>query len=271
MSRTSPRPVEVVRPVRGAAGAVNRDRRAPRATARSLADLRRPHRPSRGDLPRRPHVAPLRRRPPVRDAWTTLRANLTMDSTACRHALRLAVTLALATAFERVLELPRGYWVPLTAGSSSGRSFTTPLRGAPRGSPERSSAPAARRSSTTCSRPVARPDGAGARLRVGRLRPGPRQLCALHGLHHRLRGLPPDARGRPGALRRDIPRRLHSRGGAGALRVCGLADLGGQRGASRAGRHPRSAQPLRRGAAQRVSGSAARQPPAARRNPSADG
>jgi hypothetical protein len=68
------------------------------------------------DVPRRPHVAPLRRRPPVADAWTTLRANLVIDSTACRHALRLAVTLALATALERVLEFPRGYWVPLTAG-----------------------------------------------------------------------------------------------------------------------------------------------------------
>ncbi|MEP6917943.1 MAG: FUSC family protein [Acidobacteriota bacterium] len=66
------------------------------------------------DLPIRPHVAPLRRRPPVADAWTTLRANLTINSTACRHALRLAVTLAIATAFERVLAVPRGYWVPLT-------------------------------------------------------------------------------------------------------------------------------------------------------------
>jgi uncharacterized membrane protein YccC len=65
--------------------------------------------------PRRTRVVPLRRRPPVRDALITLRANLTLDSTACRHALRLSVTLAVATAIYRILELPRGYWVPLTA------------------------------------------------------------------------------------------------------------------------------------------------------------
>ena len=66
------------------------------------------------DVPRRAQVVPLRRRPPVRDALTTLRANLTLGSTACRHALRLAATLAAATAIERGLALPRGYWVPLT-------------------------------------------------------------------------------------------------------------------------------------------------------------
>jgi hypothetical protein len=65
--------------------------------------------------PRRPRVVPLRRRPPVRDALITLRANLTLDSTACRHALRLSVTLAIATAIYRIPGLPRGYWIPLTA------------------------------------------------------------------------------------------------------------------------------------------------------------
>jgi uncharacterized membrane protein YccC len=65
--------------------------------------------------PRLARVVPLRRRPPVRDAVLTLRANLTLDSTACRHALRLSATLAIATAIYRMLELPRGYWVPLTA------------------------------------------------------------------------------------------------------------------------------------------------------------
>jgi uncharacterized membrane protein YgaE (UPF0421/DUF939 family) len=67
------------------------------------------------DAPRRTRVSPLRRRPPLGDALTTLRANLTLGSTACRHALRLAVTLAIATALERALALPRGYWVPMTA------------------------------------------------------------------------------------------------------------------------------------------------------------
>jgi uncharacterized membrane protein YccC len=65
--------------------------------------------------PRHARVVPLRRRPPVRDALITLRANLTLDSTACRHALRLSVTLAIATAIYRMLEMPRGYWMPLTA------------------------------------------------------------------------------------------------------------------------------------------------------------
>ena len=60
-------------------------------------------------------LAPLRRRPPVRDALTTIWANLTLESTACRHALRLAVTVGLATAIYRLLQLPRGYWIPMTA------------------------------------------------------------------------------------------------------------------------------------------------------------
>ncbi len=60
-------------------------------------------------------VAPLRARPPVRDAMITLRANLTLQSAACRHAVRLAATLTVATAIYRLFALPRGYWLPLTA------------------------------------------------------------------------------------------------------------------------------------------------------------
>jgi hypothetical protein len=71
--------------------------------------------PAPEPLPRPPRVAPLRRRPPVRDALITLRANLTLESTAFRHALRLSVTLAVATAIYRILQLERGYWLPLTA------------------------------------------------------------------------------------------------------------------------------------------------------------
>ncbi|MEO6896971.1 MAG: FUSC family protein [Caldimonas sp.] len=63
--------------------------------------------------PRREH-SPRRRRRPIRDGLITLRANLTMRSTACRHALRLAAILTVATAGGRILELPRGYWLPLT-------------------------------------------------------------------------------------------------------------------------------------------------------------
>ncbi|MEO7276310.1 MAG: FUSC family protein, partial [Vicinamibacterales bacterium] len=61
------------------------------------------------------HLPPLQRRPPIRDALTTLRANLTIESEACRHALRVAATVALACACYRLLQLPRGYWIPLTA------------------------------------------------------------------------------------------------------------------------------------------------------------
>jgi hypothetical protein len=60
-------------------------------------------------------IRPLRRRPPVRDAAMTHRANLTMRSAACRHALRLAVTVTVATSAYRLLALPRGYWLPMTA------------------------------------------------------------------------------------------------------------------------------------------------------------
>ncbi len=44
-------------------------------------------------------------------------ANLTLRSTACRHSIRLGVTLALATALYHIPSFPigRGYWVPLTA------------------------------------------------------------------------------------------------------------------------------------------------------------
>jgi len=69
--------------------------------------------PTGAAVPRR--LTPLRPRPPIRDAVTTLRANLTLESTACRHALRLAAAIAVATTIYRVMQLPRGYWMPLTA------------------------------------------------------------------------------------------------------------------------------------------------------------
>ena len=43
-----------------------------------------------------------------------LRANLTLRSSAFRHALRLAVTVAIAATIDRAFDLPRGYWIPLT-------------------------------------------------------------------------------------------------------------------------------------------------------------
>jgi uncharacterized membrane protein YccC len=68
------------------------------------------------DEPERPRErnAPLRRRPPIRDGLTTLRANLTPRSAAFRHALRLAATIAIGTVVYRVAHLDRGYWMPLT-------------------------------------------------------------------------------------------------------------------------------------------------------------
>jgi uncharacterized membrane protein YccC len=49
--------------------------------------------------------------PPVLE---TLRASLTMDSLAMRHALRVAIVTAVAVLVTRLLDLPRGYWVTLT-------------------------------------------------------------------------------------------------------------------------------------------------------------
>lgn len=63
---------------------------------------------------RREKVNRRRRRPFLRDAVITLRANLTRDSTAFRHAMRLAVVLTVAAAAARLFDLPRGYWMPLT-------------------------------------------------------------------------------------------------------------------------------------------------------------
>jgi uncharacterized membrane protein YccC len=52
--------------------------------------------------------------PPIRDGLTTLRANLSLDSSAFRHGLRLAATLALATAAAHAFAIPRGYWASIT-------------------------------------------------------------------------------------------------------------------------------------------------------------
>lgn len=50
-------------------------------------------------------------RPPVLE---TLRASLTLDSFAMRHALRVAIVTSVAVLVTRVLNLPRGYWVTIT-------------------------------------------------------------------------------------------------------------------------------------------------------------
>jgi len=43
-----------------------------------------------------------------------VRANLHLDSAACRHAIRLAVCVAIGDALARGLELQRSYWLPMT-------------------------------------------------------------------------------------------------------------------------------------------------------------
>jgi len=48
-------------------------------------------------------------------AWATLRANLTPRSVAFRHAVRTAVCLSAALWISRLLQLPHGYWLPMTA------------------------------------------------------------------------------------------------------------------------------------------------------------
>jgi uncharacterized membrane protein YccC len=44
----------------------------------------------------------------------TLRANLNLQSAACRHAIRLAVCIAVADALARGFSLRRAYWLPMT-------------------------------------------------------------------------------------------------------------------------------------------------------------
>jgi uncharacterized membrane protein YccC len=59
---------------------------------------------------RRPRRAELR----TRSAAAILRANLTLRSSAFRHAVRLAVATAVGAGLYRALDLWHGYWVPLT-------------------------------------------------------------------------------------------------------------------------------------------------------------
>ncbi len=47
--------------------------------------------------------------------WATLRATLTHRSVAFRHAVRMAVCLSIALWISRALDLPHGYWLPMTA------------------------------------------------------------------------------------------------------------------------------------------------------------
>ena len=46
--------------------------------------------------------------------WATLRANLSLKSAACRHAIRLTVCIAIGEALSRGLDWRRSYWLPMT-------------------------------------------------------------------------------------------------------------------------------------------------------------
>ena len=70
---------------------------------------------SRGEL--RADAAEERLPPALRprSALQTLRANLSLDSVAFRHALRCGVCLTIAIVGERSAGVPHGYWIPMTA------------------------------------------------------------------------------------------------------------------------------------------------------------
>jgi uncharacterized membrane protein YccC len=54
-----------------------------------------------------------------------LRANLSLDSTAFRHAVRLAASVGVATAIGRTFGLQRGYWLPMTVAIVLKPDFVT--------------------------------------------------------------------------------------------------------------------------------------------------
>ena len=57
-------------------------------------------------------------------AGATLRANLNWRSSTFRHAVRLAACVALGSAFDRMLDPQRGYWIPMTVAIVLKPDFT---------------------------------------------------------------------------------------------------------------------------------------------------
>ena len=70
---------------------------------------------SRGELRARSEEIRLPKTLRSNAGWLTLRANFTPRSVAFRHAVRTAACLSLALLVSRQLELPHGYWLPMTA------------------------------------------------------------------------------------------------------------------------------------------------------------
>jgi len=69
---------------------------------------------SRGELRLDAHEARLPRALRQRNPFEILRANLRLSSIACRHALRCGVCLAIAVAGSKTVDLPHGFWIPMT-------------------------------------------------------------------------------------------------------------------------------------------------------------
>jgi uncharacterized membrane protein YccC len=61
----------------------------------------------------------------VTSALAILRANLTLNSTACRHAIRLAVCLGAGDLGGRLLDWRRSYWLPMTIAIVLKPDFTS--------------------------------------------------------------------------------------------------------------------------------------------------
>ncbi|HXE13512.1 MAG TPA: FUSC family protein [Bryobacteraceae bacterium] len=61
----------------------------------------------------------------VTSAMAILRANLTLNSTACRHAIRLAVCLGAGDLGGRLLDWRRSYWLPMTIAIVLKPDFTS--------------------------------------------------------------------------------------------------------------------------------------------------
>lgn len=61
----------------------------------------------------------------VVSAIAILRANLTLHSTACRHAIRLAVCLGIGDLGGRILDWRRSYWLPMTIAIVLKPDFTS--------------------------------------------------------------------------------------------------------------------------------------------------
>ena len=63
----------------------------------------------------------------LKGTFATLRANLTLDSAACRHAVRLAVCVAIGAAMGRRWSIERSYWLPMTVAIVLKPDFTATL------------------------------------------------------------------------------------------------------------------------------------------------